>query len=472
MNAVNIYPAPKDAVKRDDFIVEVRADDQEAWQALSVYEVKVDMHHVRKASMAYFDMKGTVEVRVTCQHINIEEVAIRPLSYGLSFEQLEKNMITFTLDQPRKISIEVNGDRFHNLHLFANPFEDHPPLINDKNVFVVNPGIHRTEDILKGINNNEKEVIYFTPGMHYLEEVLLDIPSGKTVYVAGGAVVVGSFACRHVENVTIRGRGVVYLSSFHHYSAFRGVIITFSKHINVEGIITIDPPHYSIYIGESSQINIKNFKSFSTRQWSDGIDMMSSSHVHIDDVFLRTSDDSIAIYGSRWDFSGGTHHVKVKNSILWADVAHASNIGTHSEKDGDVIENIKFENIDILEHHELQENYWGALAISAGDKNIVRNVHYKGIRIEQFELGQLLDVRVLLNEDYNPVPGKAVENICFEDLEFNGVIEHPSRIQGFDEQRKVKNISFINLTINGKVIREPTNHLFVTNEFIEDLTFS
>src|SRR5690625_360150 len=96
MNSMITYPAPKDAVKRDDFIVEVRTDDQEAWQELSVYEVKVDMHHVRKASMAYFDMKGIVEVRVTCQHTNIEEVAIRPLSYVLPFEQVGENMIIFT----------------------------------------------------------------------------------------------------------------------------------------------------------------------------------------------------------------------------------------------------------------------------------------------------------------------------------------------------------------------------------------
>ncbi|WHX47775.1 hypothetical protein QNH46_16705 [Paenibacillus woosongensis] len=107
---------------------------------------------------------------------------------------------------------------------------------------------------------------------------------------------------------------------------------------------------------------------------------MASSDVEIDDVFLRTSDDCIAIYGTRWDYRGGTSRVKVRNSVLWADVAHPIMIGTHGdyEKEGDTIEDIVFENLDILEHHEPQENDWGAMAINAGDKNTVRNVRYSG----------------------------------------------------------------------------------------------
>lgn len=127
--------------------------------------------------------------------------------------------------------------------------------------------------------------------------------------------------------------------------------------------------------------------------------------------------------------------------------------------------------MSFYEHHELQENYWGALAINVGDKNTVKNVHYHGIRIEQFELGQLLDIRVLLNEEYNPVPGTTVENIRYEDLEFTGTIEKPKRIHGYDEERKVKNISLVNLKVNGEVIEEPTKDLFNMNEFTKSRTF-
>ena len=42
--------------------------------------------------------------------------------------------MTFKLDRPRNLSVEVNGDIFHNLHLFANPIDEKKPKkLKDKN---------------------------------------------------------------------------------------------------------------------------------------------------------------------------------------------------------------------------------------------------------------------------------------------------------------------------------------------------
>ncbi|SFF08940.1 Glycosyl hydrolases family 28 [Paenibacillus algorifonticola] len=481
MSQTIIYPAPEGAIGSDNYRVRVRPIGG-GWQELFVYEVKVDMHNVRKASMAYFDMEGTVEVEIDCCFTPIVSVVVRPLSTGIQAEY-SSNTIRFTLDRPEKLSIEVNDERFRNLHLFAGKLELTAPKPGDPGVLVLEsagkPVIHRTEDILKlaetptAETGHAPDVIYFAPGMHYLEETILRIPSGKTVYIAGGAIVVGSLVCEHVEDVTIRGRGILYLSDFHRYSAFRGVRIVFSQNIQVEGLILIDPPHYSIYIGKSSHISISNFKSFSTRGWSDGIDMMASSDIDIDDVFLRTSDDCIAIYGTRWDYKGDTRRVRVRNSVLWADVAHPLMIGTHGDHqyDGDTIEDITFENLDILEHHEPQENYWGALAINAGDKNTVRHVLYDNIRVEPFEQGQLIDIRVVHNADYNPVPGNRIENITFRNVAYNGDNSNPNRIYGFDEERPVENITFVNLRINNKWISDASEGHFQINAFAKNIKF-
>ncbi|WP_256703780.1 glycosyl hydrolase family 28 protein [Paenibacillus sp. FSL H8-0259] len=461
----------------DDFAVYVRNPGQ-AWEQLFVYEAKVDMHHVRQASMAYFDMSGRVEVRIESLKQSIQEAVIRPLSANLSFEHTEKTL-SFTLDRPLKLSVEINGERFSNLHLFANPIETDTPDPVQDHVLLLKPAIHRTEDIYRLLatpkveGGNLPDTIYFAPGMHYLEQTLLQIPSDTTVYIAGGAIVVGSMVCDHVKNVSIRGRGILYLSDFHRFSAFRGIRIVFSENISVEGIITLDPPHYSIYLGQSKHVHIQNFKSFSTRGWSDGIDMMSCSHIDIDDVFLRTSDDCIAIYGSRWDYYGDTSHITVRNSVLWADVAHPLMIGTHGNhrENGDIIEDILFENIDILEHHEPQPNYMGALAINAGDNNSVRNVVYRNIRVENIELGRLIDLRVIWNKDYNPVPGFRIENISFEDITYNGDTSHPSQIFGYDEERTINNISFTRLSVNGRLILQPESGFMEINEFTRGVSF-
>lgn len=147
MNKTIVYSAPGGAINTDDFAVYVRNPGQ-AWEQLFVYEAKVDMHQVRQASMAYFDMSGRVEVRIESLKQSIQEAVIRPLSANLSFEHTEKTL-SFTLDRPLKLSVEINGERFSNLHLFANPIEAVTPDPMQDHVLLLKPAIHRTEDIYR-----------------------------------------------------------------------------------------------------------------------------------------------------------------------------------------------------------------------------------------------------------------------------------------------------------------------------------
>lgn len=122
--AITAYPAGEGVPVASDFTVEVRQADG-PWIGVDTYPVKVDevvdaRHNVRVASMAYFDFDGApVEVRVCCLKADaIDSCRVRPLSYGIT-PSVDGKCLTFTLDRPRNLSVEVNGDIFHNLHLFA-----------------------------------------------------------------------------------------------------------------------------------------------------------------------------------------------------------------------------------------------------------------------------------------------------------------------------------------------------------------
>lgn len=470
------YPAPEGAPGSGDFEVRVRTEDGE-WQELFVYRVRVDMHDVREASMAAFDFEGAVIIEVAYKREALREAEIRPLSRQIAYE-VQGDRIVFRLDRPAHLSIEANGERFHNLHLFAGAPETNHPDLGRPETLVIEPGSYLAEEWISRIDEGDKygrpsDVIYFAPGMHRFEDGLFFVPSGKTVYLAGGSIVVGSFICDRVENVTIRGRGIIYLRDIEKTTYWRSVQIDYSRNVTVEDIISIDPPHYSIHLGQSEQVRIRNFKSFSTRGWCDGIDMMACKDVTIENVFLRTSDDCFAIYGSRGAFRGNSSNVRVSGAVLWADVAHPIMIGVHGdhEGDGDTIEGLAFHNIDILEHHEPQDGYWGCMAINAGDKNTVRNVEFRDIRIEHFELGRLFDIRVFHNPKYNPHPGNRVENIRFDNVSFDGECGNPSVIAGFDEQRAVDGVHFRNLRINGRLIDSAEAGNFQINEFADNVTF-
>jgi len=63
---------------------------------------------------------------------------VRPLSRGIASE-VKGNTINFSLAQPANLSVEVNGDVFHNLQLFANALEQSRPSQTDPSVIYFAP---------------------------------------------------------------------------------------------------------------------------------------------------------------------------------------------------------------------------------------------------------------------------------------------------------------------------------------------
>jgi polygalacturonase len=319
------------------------------------------------------------------------------------------------------------GNRLHNLHIFANEMETEIPGPNDPNVLYFGEGLHKPQN---------------QPGD------VFNIPSNTTVYLAPGAVVQGKFVCNKVENVRFIGRGILMKPQ-------RGFEITHSKNIEIDGLTVINPTHYTVYGGETTGLKINNLKSFSDKGWSDGIDLMSCSEVTIHDIFMRNSDDCIAIYTHRWNYYGDARNYKITQAILWADIAHPINIGLHGDTsiEGNILENILFSDIDILEHDEDDRDYQGCMAFSESDHNLIQNVTFENIRVENIQEGQLFSIRVLYNPKYSSGPGRKIRNVTFKDIFYNGIGENTSVIEGFSEENNIENIRFENIVINGKKIQ-------------------
>lgn len=417
-----IFQASDSIPHNNDFTVKVRIPGG-TWQDLYEYEALVDMHHVCKSSMVCFDFEGTVEFSVTFNRGSVHSARIRPLSYG--FKPVVKgNTLRFSLTKPCNLSVEVNGDIYQNLQIFTNPPETYKP------------------------DPKDSSVIYFAPGFHTVKNNILHIPGGKTLYLAGGAVLKASISCDSVKNVRICGRGIVY-------KATDGVGVNFSDNVRIEDLIFLNPTHYTVCSGQSTNVTIKNIRSFSSKGWGDGIDLFCNNHVLIEGVFMRNSDDCIAIYGHRWKFYGDCRNIVVRNSTLWADVAHPIIIGTHGNPESgkaELLENMEFNNIDILNQNEQQIDYQGCMAINVSDENLARNITFENIRVEDFEQGQLLNLRVMFNKKYATAPGRGIENVYFKNVTYTGKNANISIIDGYSPERKIKNIVFEGLKINGTEI--------------------
>ncbi len=425
---VVIYPVPSEAPVNRSFGLEVRDAGVSGaeWSPVGLYNVRVDetvggKHSVRNSSMAIFDFDGSVEVKVTARGRVIESARVRPLARGIEVKSLNDSVFVFTLDKPENLSVEVNGDIFDNIQLFAGAIQTDIPVGRE----------------LRKLRK-DRNFLYFAPGYHRLPEPL-KVRDNQRVCIAGGAYIDGVINVDTVSNVRIWGRGVVYPSRT------AGIYVRNSRNVEIDGIMTTQLP-----VGGSDSVKINNVKVISYYGWGDGFNVFASGNVSYDNVFARTSDDCTTVYCTRKDFNGSARNIRMENSTLWADVAHVIEIGLHGNvEQPDSAVNLLYRNIDVLDEKEMQLDYQGVMSIDVGDNNLVKNVTFENIRIENIRQGRLLSMRLCWNKKYCGAPGRGIENVTFKDITYNGDNAEISLILGYDENRRVRNVTFDNLVING-----------------------
>jgi len=441
--ALRVYANPRPlqySHHNDDFTVRVRQPGG-AWQDLYEYNVQVDLDKPQDASIARFDFEGRVEVAIQRNNGDVGRVDVRPASAGIKPRVGRDGLVYLTLDRPANLSVEFDGDRLHNLHILAGR-PDAPPQ----------PG---------------PSVVIYEPGLHKPPAGSTHFPvrSGQTIYVAGGAVLQGEFRLEGLVNVRIYGRGIIDRQQGQ-FSVHK------SRNVTVEGLTFINSKHGTINCSQSRGVRFLDLKAFSAGQWSDGINVFACDGVEVDRAFIRTSDDSIAVYATRAGAVGDTRNVRVENSTFWPDVAHAMFIGLHGDSQTpNVLEDIAFSNIDVLELDEDEPEYEGAMAISAGDSNLVRNVRFSDVRVEHIQEGKLFNVRVVYNEKYGTSPGKGVEDVVFRNISYTGAgSPSASLIAGYDEGRRVRGVVFDNVTIGGRKLKGPEPGVLEVGPYVDGLS--
>lgn len=415
---------------------------------VKTYQCQVNPHRkVQNASWCQFGLEKKATVRVT-YHEKIETAIVRPLNRKIEHRQLNDTTLEFSIpavrdNQGYSLTVEVNGDRQHNLHIFVDGPETEVPqapsadskdsinwkTLNNHDVFVQNP-----------------RLIYFGPGIHKPHDLPsgeIKIPSNTTVYIAPGAIVRARLIVDHTENVRIIGRGLLL-------APLRGVEITFSKNVLVDGLTVINPQHYTVFGGQSQGITIRNVRSFSRHPWSDGIDLMCCRDVVIEDVFLRNNDDAIALYNHRWWYWGGSENFHIRRATIFSDLARPFNLGGHGDdraEVGEVLRNAFFEDCDVL-----SADGGGVFQINNGDQNTVENIHFSNIRIEDVVSTRLFNLQPVFSSKYNRCPGGCIRGVWFKDISFTGDASHlhESIIKDYDSERTVRDVHFENIRINGK----------------------
>ena len=518
----------------NDFTVRVKKSSETTWTELFEYNTFVnsgigDISRTTRSSFVSFDYSGTVNVEIKCNNFTLIEgkVLIRPQSRKIT-QSISGNVLTLTLTAPTatnysngksysdKLSIELNGDRYRNLQLFANLLHNYPSTTSLLPVQPASPSTTTQnlivyDKIQNGgpLNNYNKALYDNVPKKIIIKDgAIVIIPyvlfpgstnssivmqNGDEIYIEGGGILKGGIAADNKNNIKVYGRGIIDLTDLpkqynsdnpNEYAYYQCMRIRECKKVILDGLILNDSQQLCVELkdcggsttDEIDNININNLKLFSRVVWGDGFHMKGTSNVSINDCFVRTSDDCISIYASRIDgFPGYLNrdalNIKVTNSVLYADNAHDIVIGWHGNRilnSGNNIYNLNFDNIDILEHDQnwtdqngnIHAEYDGAIGIVCSDENKCDNFLFNNVRVEDFTNGSLLSVRVM-PEGYGDAvkSGQYVKNIRFQNLTYNGSGEHKSVIQGVNCDRYVDGVHFENLKINGILITKLSDYV-------------
>ena len=434
LHQVYTYPAPTGAPLKHDYDVYVQPRGVKEWTKIDTYMAKVNApignnkHKVCEISYGVFDFTGDVFVKVIRKKGAYKSVKIRPDYKGVIANVLNDSTIQFLLFQPENVSVEFDGS------------------ITDNLLFFTSKPLQPVEEARKEAELEGREFVYYAPGYYTTDTIA--VTSNTTVYLDGGSYFTGYFSVKQAENVSIIGRGIARPAK-----GYLGAYVYHSRNVLIEGLTLNTCP-----VGGSDGVTLRDVRSISHPSWGDGLNVFASSNVLYDRVFCRNSDDCTTAYATRKGFEGSVRNVVMRNSTLWADVAHPIMIGLHGAAAGshpeelDSLVGLRYENIDILCQSEPQIDYQGCLAINCGDNNLVRDVVFDNIRIENIDQGSILHLKVCYNKKYCAAPGRGIEDITFRNIRYRGKDPYVSVIQGYDENHKVKNIRFEGLRINGQLI--------------------
>ena len=429
---------------------------------LFVYDTRVNHGRVftwaapsTKNRVVVFDFEGKVHMRVEVPSATaLTDVVIRPLSYGIT-PTVTGNTVEFDLEYSANYVLEYNDGKVTDaadnaLHIFANPIEQNP--ISSDSV--------------------PQNTIYLGPGIYSAGAIPL--ASGQTLYLAGGAYVYGQIRMEGLENVTIRGRGIIDGEIFTRTGAADYTLpieIRFCENVKIEGISILDPAGWAVTLYHSKDIEIDNLKIITARPNGDGISVQSCENVTVKGGFVRTWDDSLVVKNTD---RGNTKNVTFDNVVVWTDLAQSMEVGF--ETNGATMDGITFKNITVVHNY-----HKAAMSIHNSDDAVITNVLYQSITIEDAKMlgdnridGEndfLIDITIAYNAEWSKsdtrgsINGVTFENIKVLDIEDTII----SRINGEGNSNLAQNINIFGVEIEGEQAASIADLKIVNNSFARNI---
>ncbi len=386
-----------------------------------------------RTPITYFDFEGRADIEICVPDIDIESVSVSPVSYGIEPKIDKKNhKISFSITEQDSYTVSFNDSVERAVHIFANPIETDKPDFDDENV------------------------IYIGPGEWDIESICVE--SGQTLYIDGGAVVHGIVNANFAEDITVCGRGIIDGSQYKSWKGATAYIpLKFDncRNVNVSGVIALNANAWVCQGYNTDNLTIDNVKIVSARPNGDGITLQSCENVMVTNCFVRSWDDSLVVK----NYGKNSKNITFSNIQVWTDFAQSMEVGYETnkgKKENAAISDVTFENICVL--HNFHKP---VISVHNADDAEVSNITFQNIVVEDAEMGEgdgdvmpyLVDLNIAQSSNWSSTKERGtIHTIVIDGVDVLSGKFNASRIQGFDEEHAISDVTIKNLTILGEKI--------------------
>jgi hypothetical protein len=344
--------------------------------------------------------------------------------------------VRFILERREKISVAIPG--FKALYVFVNPPENNPP------------------------DPASPSVVTFPAGQ-ISETTLLTLEDGQTLYLPGGAVLKGRIHVKGKSGIRICGHGI-FDGSYYDKDAGQAVpsiIMERCPGVLVEDITMVRPQSWMLVLAACQGATVRNLKEIGEVVSSDGIDVLGSRDVLIEECFLHNNDDCVVVKA----FELGANNVAVtkvdaRENVEDVLVQHCTFANWHAgnameighELSVEHVRGIIFRDIDVLHTH----GSGAVFSIHNNDRALVENVLFEDIRIEHC-YDKLIDFRISLSRYSTDKERGRIRGVILRNIHWTRTTFNPgytiSLIGGWDADHTIEDIQIENFRIDGQPVR-------------------
>ena len=391
---------------------------------------KLDIPHI-----ATFGADGMVRVEIIPLMVNPETVEVLP---GVKEypHWIEDGKVVVYVSEGDKASVVINGDLEHPVFLFVHSLETDKPSKDDPNV------------------------IYFEAGKIHDKQPKLTATSNQTIYIEGGAIVLGAVYIQNAENVTIAGHGI--MDDYHTTNdpSCWGMRLYKCKNVTVKDILLANMHGWTTYTVQSEDVTFDNYKVVAawndynnTGVENDGMGVMCGKRIKYLNTFSYSHDDTYVVKSGKWSYTGEVEDVLYDGCMAWNRWGgNAFEIGYEVPYN---ISNIRYRNCYVL-RSAISIGYTfrhGAMAIHNSGKATVSDVSYENIYIDNpDEFGfyfSIIKTSYSLPDGEVWAPGN-INGVTMKNIYMYNKPPYGNSIYGYDADHTVKNISIENLVIDGQ----------------------